>query len=176
MLDLKFIREKAGLIGEKLGDRGAEFELERLLKLDAERRRLAVDIEQWRREKKALSRQVQETRVGEKPADAATDLVTRSREISSALKESEDHLQAIEQELGSLLLLIPNLPQASVPVGHSPKENVEVRNWGTPRAFDGEPRPHWEIGEDLGILDLARAARLAGGRVLPFRGRRGGVA
>jgi len=171
MLDLKFIRENAGLIREKLGHRGAEFELERLLKLDAERRRLVVDIEQWRREKKALSRQVQETRAGEKPTDAATDLVTRSREISSALKESEDRLQAIEKELGSLLLLIPNLPHASVPVGHSPEENVEVRRWGTPRAFDGEPRPHWEIGEDLGILDLARAARVAGARFPLLKGK-----
>ncbi|HET7853236.1 MAG TPA: serine--tRNA ligase [Candidatus Methylomirabilis sp.] len=164
MLDLKFIRENAGLVREKLGQRGAEFDLEELLKLDAERRRLVVDVEQWRREKKALSRQVQETRAGEKPAALATDPVTRSREISSALKESEDRLQAIEQELGSLLLLIPNLPHASVPVGRSPEENVEIRRWGAPRSFDDEPRPHWEIGEDLGILDLARAARVAGAR------------
>jgi len=164
MLDLKFIRENAGLVREKLGQRGAEFDLEELLKLDAERRRLVVDVEQWRREKKALSRQVQETRAGEKPAAAATDPVTRSREISSALKESEDRRQAIEQELGSLLLLIPNLPHASVPVGRSPEENVEIRRWGALRSFDDEPRPHWEIGEDLGILDLARAARVAGAR------------
>ncbi|MCI0483458.1 MAG: serine--tRNA ligase, partial [candidate division NC10 bacterium] len=164
MLDLKFIRENAGLVREKLGQRGAEFDLEKLLKLDAERRRLVVDVEEWRREKKALSRQVQETRAGEMPAAAATDPVTRSREISGALKESEDRLQAIEQKLGSLLLLIPNLPHASVPVGRGPEENVEIRRWGAPRSFDDEPRPHWEIGEDLGILDLARAARVAGAR------------
>jgi seryl-tRNA synthetase len=171
MLDLKFIREHADLIREKLGQRGADFDLEKLLKLDAERRRLVVDVEQWRREKKLLSRQVQEARAGEKPADAATDLVARSREISGALKESEDRLQAIEQELSGLLLLIPNLPHDSVPVGHSPEGNVEVRRWGAPRSFDEEPRPHWEIGEDLGILDLARAARIAGARFPLLKGK-----
>jgi seryl-tRNA synthetase len=171
MLDLKFVREHTDLIREKLGQRGADFDLEKLLKLDAGRRRLVVDVEQWRREKKVLSRQVQETRGGEKPADVATDLVTRSREISSLLKESEDRLQVIEQELGSLLLLIPNLPHDSVPVGRSPEENVEIRRWGAPRPLDDGPRPHWEIGEDLGILDLARAARMAGARFPLLKGK-----
>ncbi|MBW8056856.1 MAG: serine--tRNA ligase [candidate division NC10 bacterium] len=170
MLDLKFIRENAGLIREKHHQRGTEFDIEGLLKLDAERRRLVVDIEQWRREKKSLSQQVHETRTGEGTDDKAPDLVAKSREISTALKESEDRLQAIEQELNNLLLLIPNLPHASVPTGQSPDENVEVRRWGTARTFDFEPRPHWEIGEDLGILDLARAARMAGTRFPLLKG------
>ncbi|MFQ5532751.1 MAG: serine--tRNA ligase, partial [Candidatus Methylomirabilales bacterium] len=164
MLDLKFVRENAGLVREMLSQRGVEFDLERLLKLDGERRRLVTDIEQLRREKKSLSRQVRDSE-GE-----SADLVAKSRGISGALKESEDHLQAIEQELNSLLLLIPNVPHASVPVGGSPEENAEVRRWGTPRTFDYEPRPHWEIGEDLGILDLPRAARLAGARFPLLKG------
>ncbi|MFQ5804068.1 MAG: serine--tRNA ligase [Candidatus Methylomirabilales bacterium] len=170
MLDLKFIRENAGLIREKHRQQGTEFDIEELLKLDAERRRLVVDIEQWRREKKSLSQQVRETRTGEGTDDKAPDLVAKSREISTALKESEDRLQAIEQELNNLLLLIPNLPHASVPTGQSPDDNVEVRRWGTVRTFDFEPRPHWEIGEDLGILDLARASRMAGTRFPLLKG------
>lgn len=164
MLDLKVIRENAGLIREKLAQRGAVFDLDKVLELDAERRRLVVNIEQRRREKKSLSRQVRD-----KPAESL-DLVARSREISSALKEGEDRLRVVEQELNDLLLVLPNLPHASVPAGKNPEENVEVRRWGTPRTFDWEPRPHWEIGEDLRILDLARAARIAGTRFPLLKG------
>lgn len=164
MLDLKVIRENAGLIREKLAQRGAVFDLDKVLELDADRRRLVVDIEQRRREKKSLSRQVRD-----KPAESL-DLVARSREISSALKEGEDRLQVVEQELNDLLLVLPNLPHASVPAGKNPEENVEVRRWGTPRTFDWEPKPHWEIGEDLRILDLARAARIAGTRFPLLKG------
>ncbi len=167
MLDLKVIRENAGLIREKLAQRGVVFDLDKVLELDAERRRLVVNIEQRRREKKSLSRQVRD-----KPAESL-DLVVRSREISSALKEGEDRLRVVEQELNDLLLVLPNLPHASVPAGKNPEENVEVRRWGTPRTFDWEPRPHWEIGEDLKILDLARAARIAGTRFPLLRGERG---
>lgn len=170
MLDLKFIRENAPLVQEKLDRRGTAFDLEHLLKLDAERRRLLVDVEQWRREKKLLSQQVRETRAGEGGKDEAALLMARSRETSVALKEGEDRLAVIEHEVNDLLLLIPNMPHASVPVGQNPEENVEVRRWGTPRAFDYGPRPHWEIGEDLGILDLARAARLAGARFPLLKG------
>ena len=171
MLDLKFVRENADRIQEKLTQRGTEFDLERLLKLDAERRRLVVDIERWRREKKELSRRVGETRASEGRGGTAADLMERSRELSGALKESEDRLQALEQELNHLLLLLPNLPHPSVPVGRSPEGNPEIRRWGTLRVSEGEPRPHWEIGEDLGILDLERAARVAGARFPLLKGK-----
>jgi len=171
MLDLKFVRENADRIQEKLTQRGTEFDLERLLKLDAERRRLVVDIERWRREKKELSRRVGETRASEGRGGTAADLMERSRELSGALKESEDRLQALEQELKHLLLLLPNLPHASVPVGRTPEGNPEIRRWGTLRVSEGEPRPHWEIGEDLGILDLERAARVAGARFPLLKGK-----
>jgi seryl-tRNA synthetase len=170
VLDLKFVRENAGLVREKLAQRGVGYDLDKLLELDAERRRLVVDIEQWRREKKSLSRQVRDTRTDKDVQAGGLDPVVRSREISSALKESEDRLQVVEQELNDLLLVIPNLPHASVPPGKNPEENVEVRRWGKPRTFAWEPRPHWEIGEDLGILDLPRAARLAGTRFPLLKG------
>jgi seryl-tRNA synthetase len=170
VLDLKFVRENAGLIREKLAQRGVAFDLDKVLALDAERRRLLVDIEQWRREKKSLSRQVRDTRTDKDVQPGTPDLVAKSRDISSALKEGEDRLQVVERELNSLLLVLPNLPHTSVPPGKNPEENVEVRRWGTPRTFEWEPRPHWEIGEDLGILDLARAARLAGTRFPLLKG------
>ncbi len=164
MLDLKFIRENPDLIRAKLAQRGGAYDLDNLLKLDAERRRLVTEIERLRREKNSISERVRDLKTDEGVANEAQEMMAKSREISSALKECEDRLQALEQELEQLLLLIPNLPHDSVPAGQSPEENVEVRRWGTIRTFRFEPRPHWELGEDLGILDLARAARLAGTR------------
>jgi len=170
VLDLKFVRENAGPVREMLALRGVGFDLDRLLELDAERRRLVVEIEQWRREKKSLSRQVRDTRTDQDAPPESPDLVSRSRDISSALKKSEDRLEVVEFELNNLLLVVPNIPHVSVPSGKSPEENVEVRRWGTPRRFDWEERPHWEIGEDLGILDLQRAARIAGARFPLLKG------
>lgn len=170
MLDLKFIRDNPDLIRTKLRARGGAYDLDNLLKLDAERRRLVTEVERLRREKKSISERVRDLRAEESVAAEAEDMMAKSREVSGALKEGEDRLQALEQELKHLLLLVPNLPHDSVPAGRSPEENVEARRWGTPRTFDFEPRPHWEIGEDLGILDLARAARLAGARFPLLRG------
>ncbi|MFQ5961061.1 MAG: serine--tRNA ligase, partial [Candidatus Methylomirabilales bacterium] len=135
VLDLKFVRENAGLVREKLAQRGVAFDLEKLLALDTERRRLLVDIEQWRREKKSLSRQVRDTKTDADVPPGTPDLVAKSREISNALKESEDRLDVVEHELNDLLLVLPNLPHTSVPPGKSPEDNVEVRRWGTPRTF-----------------------------------------
>jgi len=164
MLDLKLIREHPDLIRAKLAQRGGVYDLDNLLKLDAERRRLVTEVERLRREKKSISERVRDLKGDERAGGEAQEKMVKSREISSALKEGEDRLRALEQELEHLLLLVPNLPHDSVPAGQTPEDNVEVRRWGTPRTFDFEPRPHWEIGEELGILDLARAARIAGAR------------
>ena len=164
MLDPKLIRENPDLIRAKLAQRGGAYDLDNLLKLDAERRRLVIEVERLRREKKSISERVRDLKGDERAGGEAQEKMAKSREISSALKEGEDRLQALEQELEHLLLLVPNLPHDSVPAGQTPEDNVEVRRWGTPRTFDFEPRPHWEVGEELGILDLARAARIAGAR------------
>lgn len=170
MLDLKFIRDNPDLVRAKLAERGGAYDLDNLLKLDAERRRLVTEVERLRREKKSISEKVRDIKGDERAQAEAREMMARSRDISNALKEGEDRLQALEQELEHLLLLVPNLPHDSVPAGQTPEQNVEVRRWGTPRRFDFEPRPHWEVGEDLGILDLNRAARLAGARFPLLRG------
>jgi seryl-tRNA synthetase len=164
MLDPKLIRENPDLIRAKLAQRGGAYDLDNLLKLDAERRRLVTEVERLRREKKSISERVRDLKGDERAGGEAQEKMAKSREISSALKEGEDRLQALEQELEHLLLLVPNLPHDSVPAGQTPEDSVEVRRWGTPRTFEFEPRPHWEVGEELGILDLARAARIAGAR------------
>jgi seryl-tRNA synthetase len=145
MLDPKLIRENPDLIRAKLAQRGGAYDLDNLLKLDAERRRLVTEVERLRREKKSISERVRDLKGDERAGGEAQEKMAKSREISSALKEGEDRLQALEQELEHLLLLVPNLPHDSVPAGQTPEDSVEVRRWGTPRTFERGPHgagPH----------------------------------
>ena len=161
MLDLRFIREKADLVRRKLQERGAAFDLDGLLKYDTERRRLLAEVEQLKHQKNVVSEEVgRRKRAGEE----AEGLIAEMREVSEKIKKLDGEIKAYKERVRELLLLIPNLPHESVPIGAGSEENVEVRRWGTPRSFDFGPKPHWEIGEKLGILDLDRAAKLSGSR------------
>lgn len=161
MLDLRFIRENAELVRRKLQERGVVFDLNGLLRSDAERRRLLTEVEQLKRRKNIVSEEVgRRKRAGEE----AEGLIAEMREVSEKIKKLDEEIKAYEERIQELLLLIPNLPHESVPVGSGSEENVEVRRWGIPRPFTFEPKPHWEIGEKLGILDLGRAAKLSGSR------------
>ncbi|RLA97197.1 MAG: serine--tRNA ligase, partial [Deltaproteobacteria bacterium] len=100
----------------------------------------------------------------------AQELIAEMRALSQELKEMEAQLREKEEELRKLLLTVPNIPHSSVPVGEDSEENVEVRKWGEPPSFPFTPRPHWEVGEELGILDFQRGAKLAGARFVLYRG------
>ena len=158
MLDPRIIREKPDLLRQKLRDRGAVFDVDGLLNLEAERRRLLGELERLRARKNALSEEVgRRKRAGE---DAAA-LVAEAAGIDPALKGLTEQHQKAQEQFDALLLTVPNLPHESVPVGPDAAANREVRRWGEPRRFAFTPKPHWEVGEALGILDLERGARLA---------------
>ena len=158
MLDPRIIREKPELLRQKLRDRGAAFDVDGLLNLEAERRRLLGELERLRARKNALSEEVgRRKRAGE---DAAA-LVAEAAGIDPALKGLTEQHQKAQEQFDALLLTVPNLPHESVPVGPDATANREVRRWGEPRRFAFTPRPHWEVGEALGILDFERGARLA---------------
>ncbi len=158
MLDPRIIREKPELLRQKLRDRGAAFDVDGLLNLEAERRRLLGELERLRARKNALSEGVgRRRRAGE---DAAA-LVAEAAGIDPALKGLTEQHQKAQEQFDALLLTVPNLPHESVPVGPDATANREVRRWGKPRRFAFTPRPHWEVGEALGILDFERGARLA---------------
>ncbi|MFN3477350.1 MAG: serine--tRNA ligase, partial [Candidatus Methylomirabilales bacterium] len=124
-------------------------------------RRLLTEVEQLKHRKNVVSEEVgRRKRAGEE----VEGLIAEMREISEKIKKLDEEIKAYEERIQELLLLIPNLPHDSVPVGSGSEENVEVRRWGMPRPFDFEPKPHWEIGEKLGILDLGKAAKLSGSR------------
>lgn len=167
MLDPRIIREKPELLRQKIRDRGAAFDVDGLLNLEAERRRLLGELERLRARKNALSEEVgRRKRAGE---DAAA-LVAEAAGIDPALKGLTEQHQKAQEQFDALLLTVPNLPHESVPVGPDATANREVRRWGEPRRFAFTPKPHWEVGEALGILDFERGARLAQARFAVLTG------
>ncbi len=165
MLDIKLIRENPDYVKERLKtrDESLPFLIDEVLAVDKERRKLIAEIEKLKAEKNKLSKEIGKLyKEGKKEeAEAAKEeVVAKNKKIETLEKE----LKEVEERFKKLLLSIPNLPHPSVPVGEDEEDNVEIRRWGTPREFDFEPLPHWEIGEKLGILDFERGAKLAGSR------------
>lgn len=163
MLDLGFVRNNLPLIEEKLRQRGMD--PAELLKdfhaLDAERRRLITQAETLKAKRNRASEEI--ARLKKEKQDASA-LMAETKELRVQGEEAEKLAAQKEEELHYIMARIPNLPHASVPVGKGPEENVEVRRWGAPPNFDFTPKPHWELGEQLGVLDLERAVKLSGAR------------
>ncbi|WP_449245179.1 serine--tRNA ligase [Desulfobacca acetoxidans] len=167
MLDLKFIRTHLGEVKQALIHRGQEFLLEDFEALDEIRRLLLGQVEDRRRERNALSEEV--GRLKKAKQDAAA-LMERVREINQEIKDLELDLRDKESAVQDFLLNLPNLPHSSVPVGSSSDDNPVVKRWGEPPVFGFPARPHWEIGEYLGILDFETAAKITGARFALLKG------
>lgn len=161
MLDLKFLRKELDRVRERIALRGVEVDWERFLELDGERRELIQRVEALRSRQNRYSEEI--SRIKREGGDSK-DLIAEMRVVAKEAKELERQLRQKEEELRAFLLNVPNVPHESVPVGDGPEDNVEVKRWGEPPEFSFEPRPHWEIGERLGILDFERGAKLAGAR------------
>ena len=167
MLDARFVRENLDLVRRRLATRGTAPDLDAFVAADAERRRILGEAESRRQELNSLSRRVGEAmRRGEDVADVKA----KAAALGPAIQELEAQLKKTEAEIEGLLLAVPNLPHESVPLGRDSAGNPEVRRWGAPREFGFPPRPHWEVGEALRILDLERAAKIAGSRFPLLRG------
>ncbi len=163
MLDLKFVREHLPEVEQALRNRGLEISLDEFTIKDTERRALLGRLEELRHERNVLSQDVgQKMKAGKK--EEAEPLRNRVTAINEQIKTLEAQVAEYDPWVQDFLLNMPNIPHESVPVGASSEDNPVVRTWGEPPRFDFEPRPHWEIGEDLGILDLERAARMTGSR------------
>lgn len=166
MLDARFIRDNLDLVEERLRTRGEGFNLEQFKLLDGRRRELLQETENL----KALRNKVSDEISRMKDKTQAQDRIAEMREVSQRIKVMDDGLKEAEAELETLLLTIPNLPHAAIPVGTSEADNVEVRKWGEPGTFSFTPKPHWEIGEALGILDFERGAKITGARFTLYKG------
>jgi seryl-tRNA synthetase len=163
MHDLQFVRTNLALIEDKLRARGQDPEtmLGNFRTLDLERRERITDSETLKAQRNALSEEVGRRKRAKEDASA---LMEQTRQLKDRIDELEAAAVASDEEFRSILASIPNLPHDSVPAGTSEQDNVEQKHWGAKPHFDFAPRPHWELGEALGILDLERAAKLSGAR------------
>jgi seryl-tRNA synthetase len=169
MLDAAFVREHLEDVRRGLQNRGLQpdTELEQATTLELRRRRLIPEIEGLKREQNAAADEVARAK---RQGQDATPIFGASKARGQRIKQLEIELDGVEQQRTRLLMTIPNLPHESVPVGKSAEDNVEVRREGTPPTFDFEPKPHWELGPALGIIDFDRATRMSGARFAVLMG------
>lgn len=161
MIDIRFVRENIELLRTAIVRRGAMVDLDSILEVDAKRRSTLHEMEQLRAEQNRANEEI--ARLKREKQDASGQLAAM-KSLSARVKEFDEKVRALEVELQQRMLVIPNLPDASVPVGKDESANREERRWGAPRTFDFEPKDHVDIGAALGILDFERAAKIAGAR------------
>jgi seryl-tRNA synthetase len=172
MLDLNFVRANLELVEAKLRARGMDPEavLGNFGELDVERRSRITQAETLQAQRNRLSQEVARSRKAGADASQITAVMDQTRELKQETEELERSAARAEEAMRALLATIPNLTQDSVPTGKSEADNVEVLRWGQQPEFDFAPKPHWELGENLGILDLQRAAKISGARFAVYWG------
>ncbi|MFV8211558.1 serine--tRNA ligase [Streptococcus pluranimalium] len=167
MLDIKRIRNDFDAVAEKLATRGVAAEtLAELKDLDAKRRQLLITSEELKAERNLASDKIAQAK---RNKEDASEQIAAMQKVSADIKAVDAELAEIDDKLTAIITILPNTPHDSVPVGADEDDNVEVRRWGTPRDFDFEPKAHWDLGEDLGILDWERGAKVTGARFLFYK-------
>jgi seryl-tRNA synthetase len=163
MLDLNFVRDNLPLVEEKLRQRSMDpaAVLKDFREVDTKRRQAITEVETTKAERNKASEEIGKLKKAGQDASAA---MAQTKELREKISELEKTASDLDARLREIMASIPNLPNASVPIGHSADDNVEARRWGTPPKFDFAPKAHWDLGADLGILDLERAVKLTGAR------------
>ena len=167
MLDLRFIRSRLDDVKQMLAHRKYDLDLSVFEKVDKKRREILGVLEGLRHQRNKVSEEIARLK---KSGEDAASLIGEMKKVSGEIKELESSLSKVDEDLQPLLMVVPNMPHQSVVVGDDEKDNPVVRTWGDPVERDFEPMAHWEIGERLGILDFARAAKIAGARFSLYRG------
>lgn len=167
MLDLKFVRQNKELVEDSMRRRNLNRNLDQFMEIDEKRRIALGKMEEMKAKNNAVSKEVGQRK---KAGEATDDLMAEMKDLKVSIKEAEEEVRTLEEALKNELLYIPNVPHESVPTGKDDGDNQEVRRWGEPKAFDFEPLPHWEIGENLQILDAERAGKVTGTRFTFYRG------
>src|SRR5438874_7517685 len=166
MLDVKLLRENLDEVKARMATRGGTIDWNEFVALDRERRDALANIERLKEKKNRLSGEIGKLK---KSGADPTTLMREVEEVSEAIRSSEGPLAEIEAKFERFMLTLPNLPNPSVQIGKNENDNREVRRWGEPPKFDFEPKNHWDIGEELAILDFTRAAKIAGARFAVYR-------
>jgi seryl-tRNA synthetase len=166
MLDVKLLREKLDEVKARMATRGTLIDWDEFVRLDRERREALANVERLKEKKNQLSGAIGKLR---KSGADASALMREGEEVSAAIRSAEGPLKECEARFEHFILTLPNLPHPSVKVGNNETENLEMRRWGEPSKFAFAPKNHWDIGEELGILDFERAAKIAGARFAVYR-------
>ncbi|MCL2527313.1 MAG: serine--tRNA ligase [Defluviitaleaceae bacterium] len=167
MQDIKALRENFQEMKALMDRRGKDYNLEKFTELDQRRRAMLHQTEDMKAKQNAASKQIPALK---KEGKDVAGIMAQMKTLAEEIKSLEPEVRAIDEELDTFLLGIPNTPHPDVPIGASDEENVEIRLWGKPTTFTFEPKPHWEVGEALGILDAAAAAKVTGARFVMMRG------
>ena len=168
MLDIKMIRQNTDEIKERLATRGVKAEkIDALVEKDKRRRELLVETEGLKQKRNEVSAEIANAKRNKQDA---TDAIKEMREVGAKIKSLDEELEEVEATVKDMASRLPNLPNPTIPVGPDESANVELRKVGTPREFDFEPKAHWDIGEDLGILDFDRGAKVSGARFVYYKG------
>jgi len=167
MLSREYLRERADDYRQALKNRGASVDIERFIALDAERRNTITRVESLKAQRNTATQEIAALKKNKQDASAQ---IEATKAVGDEIKVLDARLAQIEEELQNVELYFPNVPHESVPVGRDESDNRVEKSWGEKPSFDFTPKPHWEIGEALGILDFNRAAKIAGARFVVLRG------
>ena len=168
MLSIELIRTDPDLVRRALESRGEGGSLTAVLELDAQRRRAVSQGDELRARRNQVSRQVGQLRAsGQEPA---AEVIQEMRQVGDQVSHLEEQVRGLEQGINEILFSLPNIPLQDVPQGNTEEDNVVVRQWGEPRAFDFSPLPHWDLGEQLSVIDIPRGAKLSGSRFYTMLG------
>ena len=167
MIDLKFIRENTEDVRQMLADRQTEADLDKLIELDTRWRENLTHTQTLQAHQNQVSQQIAQLK---KEKQDATETIAQMRKLSQEIKERNAEANDLKAEIDTISLAIPNMPEASTPVGTSEADNIEIKTWGDLPSFDFELKPHWEIAEELDIVDFQRGAKVAGSNFVVFKG------
>lgn len=168
MLDIKIIREHIDVVKEKGKTRGVASELfDEIAELDRKRRDLIVKTEDLKKYRNEVSQEIATLKRNKETAD---EKIKEMQRIGEEIKSFDEELSLISNTLENQIVRIPNLPHDTTPIGKDEEDNIEVRKWSTPKQFTFEPKPHWEVAENLGILDFERGAKVSGSRFVFYKG------
>lgn len=167
MLDMKFVRENPEAVLAGLQKRGSALALDDFLALEKKRREVLTEVEALKSRRNTVSQEISRLKKAKEDAEA---LILEMRSVGEKISELDETVRQVEAELKEILLSIPNLPHASVPVGRDEADNPELRRVGEVPSFSFEPKAHWDLGEELGILDFERGAKVTGARFTFYRG------
>jgi seryl-tRNA synthetase len=167
MHDLNYFRDHLDVFAEMEKKRGITLDLDGFRALDKERRELITGNEQRKAQRNKASEEIARLKKEKQNADT---LIAEMKQVSESIKRADERVAELDAKQREFMLTVPNVPHASVPAGHSAAENKEVRRWGTPPVFDFQPKPHWEVGERAGILDLQAATKITGARFAVYKG------